>query len=918
MMAASLADAHDVEKRLIELLEIIKYAPIEVIGSQRNIPVFGFVIHTMLEALSGHVSCHTKSESNNSLKKKFDGSACVKIKCLEIIKTVLEAYPVSSFICSVLPGVMSALIPALSASKHQSKSDVSKLILKCMTIGVSRARHRIDEDAKLPMVIQAVCPIILSFDSNDVLEMSIDFLAELLVAIPNSRFLVPPTDPSVFIDTLCEEGSKFIGEIPVETCTTDTTEMSRNSKFNEKNGHDQLVEAISQIISKIPFQSVHTVVTKHRHLNLMMAHLIPHYKIILQSSYNILYQKLPSTYHLVSLINMICGILILDGIQPSMFTYNLELVTDTINCVSSLIMYKFKVSSSVADLNYDSFQNICAPIDSLDQLSMWGWQSSEVGLAITRLMSNIDHYDPYLHNAMIRTILSNFNKIRGNSPSESSNGDNHSLNIDLPTGNDPMDKITVSKDLAILSLLIRFRKNEIKEIEQIVDLLVSIIDEETDCASLMMSWCSCVASLLLSSDSYECIEYLSIPLLSLMSVPHLHVCEASRYLLVEIASIKLPKVSEKKLANYLIDRQEVFVDQIITQMRHPTIFPRTPLALMRLLDEISTLYAQKNSSYMPVGLSFGGLVSLLSDGVAVMVENASDYQRYPGYVIILLDAMRSVCNLLSKISTSNNAEKAFVLLESIVRLVVHFITADESRVRLVAIRTIDASISLFPEWNETVADDQQESVCEDQNSGKKKESNLLQLVHLTWKPLVGRILYDSISSVSVAALGVVSTQARLCKSFMRDRLEKDIFSQTEMILQRHIENPNIIPLLIDLVEFTCGKKFTCGSSRTIQRMVRAVMAALDRPYLNHDNLISTCQTDSVIEKGFYREENAIKVLQMLAQIDADQVWFVLVVQMSEIQVIGGHNLAPFKIQKPSAIQSSVIDSYLKIHKDICV
>lgn len=364
--------------------------------------------------------------------------------------------------------------------------------------------------------------------------------------------------------------------------------------------------------------------------------------------------------------------------------------------------------------------------------------------------------------------------------------------------------------------------------------------------SWLMAWCAAAAGAVSRFGTQQgvcteaqTLDYLVCPLVSLLAAHSLQVQDAARRVLAALALSN----GASDLVLFLGEREESIVDQIASYLRFPSLYPRGPLVLASFIDAMGASCR----------------IALLADLVTEMAERAADYQDSPAYVLLLLGALSRCAATASRTKTVLGADrtkgprsKELVDTEDVepqasleqevgaalMRLAVNFVADDEVRVRLAALDLLADAVAVF-------ADDT-----------KGSQALLLPLVHHTWRPVVSRLLDGSLE-VSRRALRVIAAQSRVAGDFLRDRVQKEMLPKVDAVLAREVETVGMessVPALLEILR-NIGR----ADGRVVQSAVHTVLGVCGRGV-------------SV--------PTAVALIKSLAEIDADQVWFVLLGQLS--------------------------------------
>ena len=384
-----------------------------------------------------------------------------------------------------------------------------------------------------------------------------------------------------------------------------------------------------------------------------------------------------------------------------------------------------------------------------------------------------------------------------------------------------------------------------------------IAAEEQD--NWLLSWCCALFGCLSNVSFNEQFLYAQRPLLALMGSPLFLVKDAAEQILDQLScSAGLDSISQ-----LLQSRFDILFDQIATDLRFPTLFPTAPRQLAQLLT-ISCNTPLSNP---------GILISIIRD----LEDKAAEFQTYPAYITSLLYCFQviiervghgrtSLCDTkVGKEEESDTLEPSLTLeqelMAAIIKTTIHFVTDEQDRVRLQSTKILCAAVDLFN-------DGHQESV-----------DAFLPLAHLTWGPLLAR-LNDVNFNVAKAALTTIAKQTLVAGDFLGSRVRKELFPLVGQLLARESlqsERSHCVGLLVDIL-WRIGASASSNNSKLVMNMATSIIQMCDR----------SINVDTTVD-----------LLLALSKIDGDQLWYVLVVQFSELcrlenPKLPNIDLCPFK------------------------
>lgn len=406
-----------------------------------------------------------------------------------------------------------------------------------------------------------------------------------------------------------------------------------------------------------------------------------------------------------------------------------------------------------------------------------------------------------------------------------------------------LDKETLT---AIIDFLITLFENP--EESALGEVLLDEMDRQEYLRSL--SWCWVVHQLIaaakvssssssssLSVTDLASFDYLLRPLLCHKASSKLPIGAFAAEILEELAQSSYHLASGKTL---ILDRIQVLLGQIASDLRYPALYPHAP----RVLSQLLTAVLETRD-----GPSLSVDARSLVDVVREMEDRAGELHHHPGYSLLLLEALHNSLVLASKTVTVLPIDPKLgpddeqgcreslnhpltleeELAESTIRLSTHLVTHDEERVRIAALQAIAAATSVF--------------------RPDKAAEPLYPLVHLTWRPLLAR-LSDPSLPVARQALHVLSIQARLAGEFMRDRIQREMLPLIGALLAREsetVEGRSSVQLVVEIIQ-----NMGHAGQPTIRETIRSIIELCGRGI-------------GVVE--------AIQMLLQVAQVDADQVWY---------------------------------------------
>lgn len=319
------------------------------------------------------------------------------------------------------------------------------------------------------------------------------------------------------------------------------------------------------------------------------------------------------------------------------------------------------------------------------------------------------------------------------------------------------------------------------------------------------------------------------------------------------------------------------LEQIASDIRYPLLFPGAPLQLCKLIEMTSGGEEATDPGARKEGIiAVSRLLALVRD----MEEGMANLQACPGYVLATLQALHAIVSLASRTSTMAPLRRDRCLEEgeegsstmatdsldpimsveqelvaSILRTVaVHFVEHAEERIRLNALSLLAAAVPVFRHTWGPLGD-----------NGKR------QLVHLTWQPVLGRLLRDPVASIRRAALNVLLRQAHLVGDFMRDRIRKELLPNVGTILAGEFtarERNQCMKSIIDMLLYC----FAAGHARVSSSGSAVIPMAFK-------HILSLCQ------EGSLGPADGASLLASLASLDGDRLWYMLVVQYgSELEL----------------------------------
>jgi hypothetical protein len=348
-----------------------------------------------------------------------------------------------------------------------------------------------------------------------------------------------------------------------------------------------------------------------------------------------------------------------------------------------------------------------------------------------------------------------------------------------------------------------------------------------------LCWCSAVSALVSISVSGSSLEYFVWPLLSLCSAHNIQLQDAAKSILDSITK----KTGFPRVDDLVKDQLPMLLGRLASDLRYPLLYPRAPLVLAEIVPLVEN-------------------TAMIVDTLRELEARAAEYQTFPAYSLLLLRAMER-CALVSTLTFTlkpndpkdkgeggEEGEGALnepmtveeELSAMILQTAIHFVTCNEERVRLAALGVLLAATKVFKQ---------------------ERSSVFLPLAHHTWKPLLAR-LGDPCLEVARLALKTISIQAGIAGQFLRDRIQKELWPVVGGLLSREgatVSRDTSISIILELLG-RMGK----ASSEVIRSTTHV--------------LISLCG-EGILTIGV-----TLRMLRELATVDADQVWFVLAVQLS--------------------------------------
>lgn len=323
------------------------------------------------------------------------------------------------------------------------------------------------------------------------------------------------------------------------------------------------------------------------------------------------------------------------------------------------------------------------------------------------------------------------------------------------------------------------------------------------------------------------------------------------------------------------------LEQIASDIRYPLLFPGAPLQLCKLMEMTTSEggggEGEKDTRQEENIIAASRLLALVRD----MEESVAKLQTCPGYVLATLHALHAIVSLAGRMDVmvpmggerhlreSGLREKQGEeeegssmaadsldpimsveqeLVASILRTVaVHFVEHSEERIRLAALSLLATAVPVFRHTWGPLGD-----------NGKR------QLVHLTWQPVLGRLLRDPMVSVRRAALNVLLQQAHLVGDFMRDRIRKELLPNLGTILAGETTTRERNQCLKSLIDLLRGC-FAAGHARANTSSSAVVPMAVK-------HILNLCR------EGSLGPAEGVSLLVSLASLDGDRLWYMLVVQ----------------------------------------
>lgn len=408
---------------------------------------------------------------------------------------------------------------------------------------------------------------------------------------------------------------------------------------------------------------------------------------------------------------------------------------------------------------------------------------------------------------------------------------------------------------------------------------VELCQIETEDEAWFMAWCHLAAALFndirqnnipYSYDDDNMLAYLQLPLLSLQ-------WEAS--FSVKDAAILLQKhLFESSPLEY----HQLLLNRIINMLRYPVLYPRAPLMLASLLRETSS-QGNNTSQLSPI------LIQLIE--VASSSQSMAQFQ--PAYLFILLSAIRDVLQAASSTFTilppsrenfvreqqdnddferdkcvremvpSEDAPNATIprltleeeFAHNSIKLAINFITEEQERLAMMALEVISAGINVFSHSSSLV-------------SFERGDDAFLPMAHQLWQPLLQRIILDPRRAISFKAFTIITEQCtgiRGVGTFLCDRLQKELFPRIDILFNHFDVNvTEVVETFIQLITaiFTdrLNEHQPISSSRgkIIRQSVHLII--------------------ELVLEGSLEEAMGKRLLVSLANIDADWVWYTLIVE----------------------------------------
>ncbi|PJF17672.1 hypothetical protein PSACC_02523 [Paramicrosporidium saccamoebae] len=353
-----------------------------------------------------------------------------------------------------------------------------------------------------------------------------------------------------------------------------------------------------------------------------------------------------------------------------------------------------------------------------------------------------------------------------------------------------------------------------------------------------LAWCSAANCILWGDKSCES---LIRPLLRLKTALNVPVQEAANVTGTKLAVL----FGFDSFHELLQDRGEVLLNNISADLRYPTLFPHTPLVLAELIRSVDySLHA-----------------TVLLDIVRELEDRAWQYQRYSGYSLSLLSALKTTLSVFRNSETPVPKDPKIEeeeplnlpmtieeeLTDAALKVAIHFVTSDEERIRLEALEVLHGACRVFT---------------------KERSSVFLPVVHSTWRPLVARLTDPSLI-VARYALQIIGSQAAIAGSFMADRVQKELLPNIGAVFSRESATTGRVSSVFVVVDLL--RSLGRISPLTIREAANMLLAP----------------------GSGINPTDVVRMIKCLAEIDADQIWYVLHVQHGTMStLIHPSNLFP--------------------------
>ena len=205
-----------------------------------------------------------------------------------------------------------------------------------------------------------------------------------------------------------------------------------------------------------------------------------------------------------------------------------------------------------------------------------------------------------------------------------------------------------------------------------------------------LSWCYLISQI--PTDLIKAsLDYLLKPLLFLLGSPVFMVREAASTVIIRLASTFGGNGATSAL---LSSRAELLFDLICSDLRFPLLFPNAPRQLVMLLESCPDAIFN---------------VAHLTPVIRDLEERAADFQTSSAYILVLLQCFNQIIKTISGHTTMpptrtsvEEAEAADPKLSveqelggAMIKTTVHFVTDEDSRIRLESLRVLYSAVTIF-------------------------------------------------------------------------------------------------------------------------------------------------------------------------------------------------------------------------------